>query len=516
MKILKTLGCVALCASSLFCSAQQINPITKAMLNGYSELLKENPKDYQTLYERAAQYYSLSRYEDAHADLVKALEYTPAKEKDLRESELSLMADVAVEMKNYDLALKSVQEALSLAPGNYAYTYKMGNILLYLDRPEDAYKVFSSMQSMKSRSQEAYIGMAKACIAMKNFSEAEDLMKEAENADPTNYLTYCRLGDLYADMDQPENAATNYLLGFTMSNDSQRPLESLIALAGNNYNAVATALDFAAEKAENRIPILFLKGNIACQSGNYSQADAALTQLLSYQDAKIPGVYARLAESKIGENDLVGAGQAIDNAITLGADADIYALKSLIRLGSGDAAGAIDYASKALALDPNNTDALLAKAQGEIAANKSDAALSTLNEAVMVAPDNLQALLLRAYTNQEVAKNGKAAIADFNRIIANVNAEENIAFPDVTIKALAQAKSGKKMDADSTVEEALKTNKSKDDLYWASVYYAQTGSLEKANELLQKAIYDGYQNQFNLNTVNTPWMNVGPIRHLNK
>lgn len=512
MKFLKTLCCATLCASALLCSAQQINPITKAMLNGYAELLKENPKDYQTLYERAAQYYSLSRYEDAHADLTKALEYTPAKEKALRESELSLMADVAVEMKNFDLALQSINEALQLDPGNYAYTYKMGNILLYLNRPEDAYKVFSSMQSMKSRSQEAYFGMAKACIAMKNYGEAEELMKEAENADATNYLTYCRLGDLYLDMEQPENAATNYLLGFTMSKDSQRPLESLISLANSNYNAVATALDFAAEKAENRIPILFLKGNIACESGNFSQADAALTQLLSYPEAKTPGVYAKLAEAKLGQNDLNGASQAIDNAITLGGGAYEYTLKSVVDLANGDAAKALQDASKALAADANYTDALVAKAQAQIAQNDGQGALESLNEAIMIAPDNQKALLLRAYANQELLKNGKAAVGDFNRVIL----EEAETFPAITYKGLAQAKSGKKLDADSTVEKGLKENTSKDDLYWAAVYYAQTGNLEKANDLLQKATYAGYQNQYEIKTDNTPWLNLAPIRHLNK
>lgn len=512
MKILKPLCCLAVCAAFI-CPAQQINPITKAMLNGYTELLKENPKDYQTLYERAAQYYSLSRYEDAHTDLVKALEYTPAKEKALRESELSLMADVAIEMKNYDLALQSINEALALNPGNYAYTYKKGNILLYLNRPEEAYKVFASMQGMKSRSQEAYFGMAKACIAMKNYSEAEDLMKEAENADQSNYLTYCRLGDLYMDMEQPENAATNYLLGFTMAKESQRPLESLISLAGSNYNAVATALDFAADKAENRLPILFLKGNIACESGNFGQADVAFTQLLNnFQEAKIPGVYTRLAQAKLGENDLVGASQAIDNAITLGGGAEAYALKSEIDLANGDAAKAVQDAAKALTLDANSTAAMMAKAQAQIAAGDGKGAVETLNEAIMVAPDNQKALLLRAYANQDLLKNGRAAVGDLNRVIL----EEAVTFPEVTYKGIAQVKAGKKMDGDATVENALKTATTKDDLYWAAVYYAQTGNLEKANEMLEKATYAGYQNQYAIKGDNTPWLNIGPIRHLKK
>ncbi len=315
------------------------------------------------------------------------------------------------------------------------------------------------------------------------------------------------------DMEQPENAATNYLLGFTMAKDSQRPLESLISLADKNYNAVATALDFAADKAENRLPILFLKGNIACESGNFSQADVALTQLLSdFQDAKIPGVYAKLAQAKLGENDLAGALQAIDNALTLGGGAAEYALKSEIDLANGNAEKALQDASKALTLDANSNDAMMAKAKAQIALKDGNGAAETLNEAIMMRPDNQEALLLRAYTNQELIKNTRAAIADFNRIIL----EDDSTFPAITYKALAQTKTGKKMDGDANIEAALNGSPSKDDYYWAAVYFSQSGNLEKAKDMLEKATFNGYQNQYKIKTDNTPWLNIGPIRHLAK
>ena len=134
-------------AAALFtASAQQINPITRAMLEGYTELLRENPKDYQTLYERAAQYYRLSQYDRALDDLAKGLEYAPVKDAAYRVQAFSLMADAAMEMKNYDLALRSVDSALALEPDNYANIYKKGNICLLLDRPEEAYKAFASTQ----------------------------------------------------------------------------------------------------------------------------------------------------------------------------------------------------------------------------------------------------------------------------------------------------------------------------------------------------------------------------------
>lgn len=509
---LKTILCAATACASIICSAQQINPITQAVLNGYAEILKENPGDYFTLYERAAQYYRINRYDDALNDITKAVELTPAKETDLRLSELSLLADVAVETKNYELALKAIDEALTLNPSNYANVYKKGNIQLHLNRPEDAYRTFSSLQSLKSRSQEAYFGMAKAKIMQQDFTEAADLMKEAEAADPTNYLTFCRLGDLYVDMGQPENAATNYLVGFTMADDSSRPLESLISLADRNYDAVATALDFAAEKADNKLPILFLKGNIACESGHFSQADDALTRLLSIPDARIASVYARQATARLGLNDIKGAEAAINAALDKEQKPEYYILRSAIDLAKGEPAQGVIDATQAINANPADVDALIARAESQIALSDAKGALESLNQAIMTSPDDFKALLLRAYVNQELAGNGKAAVGDLNRIIL----ETPESFPGIAVKGIAQAKSGKKLDADATVEKGLSSNSGKDALYWAAIYYAQTGSLEKANEMINKAIYAGYQNQYNLRSALTPWLNISPIRHLMK
>ena len=511
MKILRPF-CMLAVGASLFCSAQQINPITRAMLNGYNEILQQNPKDYNTLYERAAQYYRISQYDNALNDLTKAIEYTPAKEKDLRLSEFTLLADAAVETGNYELALTAINNALALQPDNYANVYKKGNILLYNKQPQDAYRTFSSMQTMKSRSQEAYFGMAKACIMLENYTEAEDLMKEAEKADPSNYITYCRLGDLFLDMNQPENAATNYLVGFTLSENSDRALNSLISLAEKNYNAVAMALDFAIDKSENKLPVLFLKGNIAEQSGNYSQAVVAFDQLLTYPEARTAGVYLGLAKAQLGLNDLDKAADAIEKSLQLSPSAEAYIVASDIALAKGDNAAALVEAEKAVKAAPNSIDPLLTKSEVQIALSDKDGALTTLNEVVMSAPDNMEGLLLRAYVNQEMASNSKGAIGDFNRIILNDTRTPR----DIAIKGIAQAKNGKKLDGDTTVASGLLSNSDPDSLYWAAVYYAQTGDLEKAHEMLEKARYAGFQNQYLLKTSSTPWQTIAPIRHLLK
>lgn len=511
MNIKFSLLCLAL-AASIGVSAQQINPITKAMLNGYDEILKENPKDYQTLYERAAQLYRLSFYDQALNDVTKAIEYTPAKEKVYKVQELSLLTDIAIEMHNYDVALRAVNEALEIDPDSYANIYKKGNVCLLLNKPEDAYRAFSSMQRLKTRSQEAYFGMAQACIMMDKMTEATELLKEAEAADSSSYLTYCRVGDLYQEMGQNENAATNYLIGFSMANDNSRPLNSLVELGKKDYPAVAKSLNYAADRSVNRVPILYLKGSIAQAAGYYDDAEDAFTQLAAMPQGNEAGVFAALAQAQFDLNKLKDALTNIDKAIAINASSNDYILKSKILIGLNQYPQAVTESSKAVSRAPGNIEALMTLAQAQTAANAPEDAQKTLNEIIMTSPDNIEALLLRAYLNANLLNNGKGAITDFNRIIA----EHPETFKDKVAKAISQVKVGKKLDADAAIESALHDTTSPEDLYYAAVYYAQTDNLTKGIETLNKAIYDGYNNKYNLQTDNTPMFNITPLRRLMK
>lgn len=511
MKVRLSLACLAL-AAAIGVSAQQINPITKAMLDGYDQILKENPKDYQTLYERAAQLYSLSMYDRAMNDIVKAVEYTPDKEKVYRMQELSLMADIAVETKNYELALRSVDEALELDPDNYSNIYKKGNICLLLNKPEEAYRAFSSLQRLKTRSQEAYFGMAQACIMMDKQSEAADLLKEAENADPSSYLTYCRVGDLYKEMGQYENAASNYLIGVSLASDNPRPLNSLVELGKSDYPAVATALNYAIDRSTNRVPLLYLKGSIAQAAGYYNDAVDALTELSKMPQGNDAGVFAGLAQAQYYLNNLDAALANIDKSIALGASADSYILKTNILLGKKQTAQAVAESSKAVGLAPDNTEALITRAYALTADLNGKEANDILTEIIIISPDNVKALLLRAYINNELLGNGKGAVIDFNRIIS----ETPDSFEGKVCKGIALAKVGKKIDADALIDESLQMTPSKEDLYYAAVYYAQTDNLTKGMELINKAIYEGYGNKFNIETNNTPLLNIAPLRRLMK
>lgn len=510
---IKVFTVAILAAAALMTNAQQINPLTKAVLNGYGQLLSENPKDYTTLYQRASQYYNLSMYDEALVDIIKALDYTPSKEKELRCDEFSLLADIYIQTKEYDKALTAINNVLALSPDDYAMLYKKGNIELYLKNPEDAYKTFATMQRMKSRSQEAFFGMARADIMMDKKEEARELISQAENADPSNYLTFCRIGELYEEMGEDETAAANYLSAFSLADTkTSRPLESLISLAGRNYNAVEAAIQYAISRSANSTPLYFLQANIALNSGNYQQAYVGFSELLKSKEAQTGAVYANMARTCLALDKISEASTNADLAVLKDNTTSNQLVKARVELAAGNPAAALLAATKALRVNASSSEALKMSALANISMGDGKAALEQLNEAVMTDPADIDAKMLRAYVNFDMLNDAKEAILEYTRI---GNSEEDT-FKGITYKALAQCLAGKKLDADETMKRALrdKENKTKDDYFLAAIYYAQTGDLSKGKEMVERAIASGYQNVYELYSDKTANLNIAPLRHL--
>lgn len=500
--------------TSAIAGAQQISPLTKAVLRGYQAILNENPKDYNTLYQRATQYYNLSMYDEALVDIIKALDYTPEKEKDLRIDEYSMLTDIYIQTKEYDKAMTAVSNALALSPNDYALLYKKGNVSLYLNQPEEAYRSFAAMQRIKSRSQEAFFGMARADIMMNKKEDARELITQAQNADPSNYITYCRVGELYEDMGEDENAAASYLSAFSLADgNSSRPLESLIHLADKNYQAVETAINYAISRTDNTDPLYFLQASIAFNSGNYNQAYTGFKKLLESREGQISSVYANMAKCCLALDKMSEATTNADLAVLKENSVFTQIVKAETELAAGNPHAALLASTKALHADANSIEALTQSALANIALNDPKAAMQNLNEAAMIDPANLYARMIRAYVNFNMLDDAKEAILEYTRI---ANTPDPDSFSDITYKALAQCLAGKKLDADETMKRALrdKENKTKDDYYMAAIYYAQTGDLAKGKEMIDKAISLGYQNKYNLYTNKTVNLNISPLRHL--
>lgn len=498
---------------SLICSvksgAQKIHPLTQAMLNGYEELLKQNPNDYQTLYDRASQYYNLSEYDKALSDILRALNCTPAKEKTLIAAEASLAANVYTQLKDYPNALTMINRALEIEPGSYSYIYQRGNIYLYLKNAEEAKRNFNSLLRLKSRSQEALFGLARCAILEGKNSEARTYLEEAEKTDQNNYITHCRIGDLYQEMGENQNAAASYLSAFSLNSRDERSLSSLFDLGRKDYDSVTYAIDYAMSLTQNQVPLLFIMGNIAKETGHYDDAYAAYTALVNTDDGKLPEVQATMAEICRQRNSLDEAFGYAQRAYNASPNTSYQLVKASLDYDLMDYEAAAQLCDDILAKDPENLEALIIRALTAVAQNDLTKASDSLSVAIAVNPLDARPLLLRGYLADKYKISTLPGKSDFIRVsqLSPANDLETI------YKAIGQTYAGKTLDANDTLAPVLKkASDNADAAYLMALYYAATNNIDKGKNALDSARKLGFSNSYLLNAYAAPMLSVAVLR----
>ena len=458
-------------------SAKDMNPITKAMLDGYESLLKENPDDYMTLYERASQYYRLDDYDKALSDIKRAVACTPAGDKGQLASEYSLLTDIYIQTGQYPEALMSVDKALALTPDSYSLLYMKGNVCLHLNQPEAAKESFSAMQRLNSRSQEAIFGLARVAAMEGRKDVVLKYIEDAAKMAPSDYLTYCRVGDLHRELDMPQDAAADYLSAFSLTDKSDRPLSSLISLAKENYAAVDNAIDNA-----------------------YRQLLASVTE----SDAN--SLNASMAKICLHRGDIVEADVYASKAMSANPDdLQTYLVKADIERVRGNYPSARMYADAALRLEPNSGDALKSAALAAYGSGDYNMAITLLNEAVMNNAEDADALLLRGYVQETFLGNKTAALADFSRV-ASLNTETN---DEIARKAMAQLKAGMSLDASATIAPVnVSAGTNGRDAYLMALYNLASDNEAEAQKMLKQAVDLGFNDHYLLDFYDFPLYSV--------
>lgn len=500
---------LAMVATSMVAGAQQVSPITQAMLDAYKSMLEEDPNDYVTYYQRGAQYYQLSMYDQALNDVVKALQLTPAKDKDTLLQEYTLLGNIRNEKGEYTGALEAVNAALELSPSDYALLYMKGNICLHLNNLNEARNSFVAMQRVKSRSQEALTGLAKVDILEGKYADAKTKMQQLEDLNSSSATTYCRLGDLYRDLNEPQQAAAQYLMAFALSDDNEsRAMTSIFDLAKSNYNAVADALNGAISKTSNVLPLYFLKGNVEFENGHYNDAKTSFAVLLKSEDGKQAAVYNRMAQTLYFLNETRDALVYVNQALSMDAQPYNYITKAQIELALGNNVSALAMARSAYDAMKYPGSALAEMAFANIALTHYKDALSNLNEAIMEDAGNIHLIMVRGYLNSKYLKDERAAKNDYQRVAAATATSVE----EYALKGMAQSLSGKQLDGASTLKSAETAALSPHDFYCLAVAYAQTGNLAKGREMLDNALALGYENIYNLKANNVANLNIAPLR----
>lgn len=104
------------------------NPMKKAVMNTYQEMLAKDPQDYAVYFRRANEYYNANEYLNALGDINAALKYAPEKEKDLKVQCYTLRGAIHERLDMPAESAADFRDALALDPNNYTINYQLANI----------------------------------------------------------------------------------------------------------------------------------------------------------------------------------------------------------------------------------------------------------------------------------------------------------------------------------------------------------------------------------------------------
>lgn len=480
-------------------STKRIDPITQAVLNAYEDILKEEPGDYHTLYQRAVQYYQLEMFDNAMDDIDRALRLTPDSDKELKAKEFELEASIYAMQEKYSDAITAIRHALDLQPANNELQYRLGEFALLAGDTETAKGAFSSIQRRVPRSPEAMLGLARVDIAQGKLDEAMSKMKLAEEFNSSLWTTHQSIGDLLTLLGQPQQAALSYIKAMAMADGQSMPLESLFKLANSNYPAVKLAIEDALKKSPNSISMPLLLGNVAFETGHYRDASQALNSVLNNEQGRQPGVYNLLAECLIAQGRPAEAIDYSSHAIRLSPKANFMAVKAKAQRNASNLEDALSTINQALSLNPDNLESLTEKALILIAMNQYAEAIKVLDRALMNDSENLYALYLSAYAHENLNDN-----KDKDVYIKMLNTTSVPSTPAMkALKAIAQIKNGKGLDADASLREMVKVPTA-DNCYWAAVAYAVAGDKQHSQALAKQARELGFENIYMLDSATGP------------
>jgi tetratricopeptide (TPR) repeat protein len=154
---------------------------------------------------------------------------------------LRLRALIGMDAGDLDSALKDVNGALSINANDRDDLQLDGEILMKLNRTEDAIAVYKQILSVDAANRFALTSLGYASRAAGRDQDAEKYFLRLAEADPSLYIPYLALGDLYTARREFTKAEASYSKGYALA-----PRKPLILAGGMNAAIEAHDLGRAA------------------------------------------------------------------------------------------------------------------------------------------------------------------------------------------------------------------------------------------------------------------------------
>ncbi|MCM1309455.1 MAG: tetratricopeptide repeat protein [Bacteroides sp.] len=496
-------------------SAQTQADFNRVIMQAYSDMLRENYKDYETLFRRANTYYNSGDYLKAMDDLDSALKYCPESDSDSRFAIYALRSECYVQLKRYSRALPEADEALKLDPTSAPMIALRGRIELELGKYDAAKADYNKLLRLQPRSTDALFGLATVAAKQQNIGTATDYMDQAVNLTPNSSVVYVRRTNVKKLIGDYNGAVDDLLLAMATDANDPDALPELVRLADSNYSAVITGLTGAIRQAPRNPLYYYLRASIAAAHFHYGAAIDDFNYIIKEKLYDYAGLYCSLAECYFA---LGKYAMALDNSEQALANYDAqtddvshyFTVYATILRAMGQTDKALTAIDRAIDFNQDDVDALTEKSLILVDLKKYDDASALLGEIIMSNPYEPMPYMLRAWVLNDFLNQPTAAKNLYNRVIdLELDHSELVG----SMLGFAQLFAGLTPRATAWMDAILaEPDYDGKNHYYGACFYAWAGRTDKALDCAEKALKAGYANYYNWTDNNSARINVAPLR----
>jgi tetratricopeptide (TPR) repeat protein len=304
-----------------------------------------------------------------------------------------------------DEALAQAQSVVDADPSNVTAHLMVGQALDSLGRPDEALAAYREGLAADPEDQTALQTLAKALMQRDLLEESEAQYVELTELHPS-FEAYSALARVIRKSGEgrveDQEAALRKALELAEGEDritAYAQLGSLYKRRGRLDEAIALLENgIQNEQDESKVRLIYLLAGLYRGEGDFAKADE-LIERTATESPDDPRVYLVLAAYRVRKNNLEGALEAANRAVELAPDdkrAKLQKAEILMELGyRGERDGGVEEARTLLdgilAAEPTNPAALLADAKLRLGAGDAGGAISSIQRALEARPQWAQA-----------------------------------------------------------------------------------------------------------------------------
>lgn len=503
---------LGLSAVSAPVSGAENDDLVNAMMEVYAEELAANPQDYRTYYSRAMAYFGQGDMDKALSDINNAIKYFPRREKDDLAQAYLLRAKILTGRGEEKPALTDLNSALRLVPSHRLALKDRGDLLCRLGQYDLAKIDYNHLLRLDTRSQSAYMGLARVEAHIGQPVRAKDLLAQAVNLSPKDPTVYLERSEIYKEMGLLPEAVDDLVYAVSLDDGRSGAIQQLVAYGNEAYDEVIAGLTRNIERFPRQGMLYYVRGSIYKEHYDYLSSLHDWEKILDENFFNFHTIYYNRAYclSRLGRFD--EARNNIKKAIEKeNQNAEYYRLLAEIERTAGQLNAADEAIRQAAIYDPSNIQVCIER--GMIAYDKGNfaEAVGYYTEAAAADPTSPYPYLLRAYVQEYGLNNRTAAESDYRKVLS---LDDTSSFYGDNLKGIAFARLQQPEEMVRWESRLIESGQVRNiDYFYLSCMYAMTDT-RKALDYLEKALQNGYGDYYKINIDRYSAVSLLPIRHL--